>query len=322
MNNNKSMALEYLAEQFLNHKRVLGIKYETAEYYLKSFLAYAISNNPTTQVPDRELVSGWCATAKNTPGSLYNMSAVIREFSRYLVMNGYDNAYILPPKRGSRLDRHLPYFFKTSEIMVFFSHCDKIQKRKEWPGRELVIPAVFRLLYCCGLRCREVRMLLCSNVCLENKRIDIIASKGHSRRIFISDSLAEVLKTYDKRMDNIIPERIYFFPRDQHKPYNKGFITVNFNRIWSTALPHFHSPIKPRPYDFRHHFAYANLNRWAQQGKDVNVMLVFLMRYMGHVNIQSTLYYFHFVPEYFRSFAQKARSLEHLIPEVPHEEQS
>ena len=266
-------------------------------------------------------MSGWCAMATGNPGCLHNMASVIREFSRYLGMSGYDSAYILPPKRSARLDPHLPHFFASAEIKAFFDHCDKTPKREEWPGRELVIPAVFRLLYCCGLRCREARMLLCRDVCLEGKHIDVKASKGSNRRIFISDGLAEVLKNYDERMACIIPDRAYFFPRNQHEPYKEGFLSANFNRIWMVALPNFHSPIKPRAYDFRHHFAYANLNRWAEQGKDVNVMLAFLMRYMGHTNIQSTLYYFHFVPEYFGAFAQKARALESLVPEVPHEEQ-
>jgi len=319
--NDASTTLGCLAEQFLMHKRALGIKYETGEYYLRAFLTYAASNNPTAQVPNKELVSGWCAMAAGSPGSLYNMASVIREFSRYLGMSGYGNAYVLPPKRGSRLDTHLPHFFAPVEIKAFFDQCDKTPKREEWPGRELVIPAVFRLLYCCGLRCREARMLLCRDVCLEGKHIDIKASKGANRRIFISDGLAEVLKSYDERITCIIPDRAYFFPRNQHEPYKEGFICANFNRIWRVALPNFHSPIKPRAYDFRHHFAYANLNRWAEQGKDVNVMLAFLMRYMGHTNIQSTLYYFHFVPEYFGAFAQKARALESLVPEVPHEEQ-
>lgn len=319
--NDASTALGRLAEQFLVYKRALGIKYETGEYYLRAFLTYADSNNPTAQVPNKELVSGWCAMATGNPGCLHNMASVIREFSRYLGMSGYDSAYILPPKRSARLDPHLPHFFASAEIKAFFDHCDKTPKREEWPGRELVIPAVFRLLYCCGLRCREARMLLCRDVCLEGKHIDVKASKGSNRRIFISDGLAEVLKNYDERMACIIPDRAYFFPRNQHEPYKEGFLSANFNRIWMVALPNFHSPIKPRAYDFRHHFAYANLNRWAEQGKDVNVMLAFLMRYMGHTNIQSTLYYFHFVPEYFGAFAQKARALESLVPEVPHEEQ-
>lgn len=163
-------------------------------------------------------------------------------------------------------------------------------------------------------------MLLYNDVCLEGKHIDIKASKGRSRRIFISDKLVEVFKRYDGQMAPIFPDRTYFFPRNQCEPYKESFIFANFNRIWREVFPHFQSPIKPRAFDFRHHFAYANLNRWAEQGKDVNVMLAFLMRYMGHANIQSTLYYFHFVPEYFGTFAQKAQALGSLVPEVPHEE--
>lgn len=82
--NNKSTTLGCLIEQFIEHKRALGLKYKTSEYYLKAFLKYANSNNPTAQVPDRELVSGWCASAASNPGCLYNMASVIREFSRYL----------------------------------------------------------------------------------------------------------------------------------------------------------------------------------------------------------------------------------------------
>jgi integrase/recombinase XerD len=70
----------------------------------------------------------------------------------------------------------------------------------------------------------------------------------------------------------------------------------------------------------RHHFAWTNLNRWVQEGADVNVMLPYLMRYMGHSHIKSTLYYFHFVPEFFGTFAEKTKSLESLLPEVPYEE--
>lgn len=320
--NDVSASLDCLAEQFLAYKRALGVQYETGEYYLRNFLTYANSNNPTAQVPDRELVSGWCAKAADNPGSLYNMASVIREFGRYLSMSGYDNVYILPPKRGGRLERHLPHFFTPAEIKAFFDHCDKTPTRMERPGRELVIPVIFRLLYCCGLRCKEARMLLRSDVCLNDKYIDIKASKGRSRRIFISDELAEFLKQYDKQMVRIFPSRAYFFPRNQCEPYSESFISLNFNRVWMEALPHFHSPIKPRAFDFRHHFAYANLNRWSEQGKDVNVMLAFLMRYMGHTHIQSTLYYFHFVPEYFGVFVQQARALESLVPEVPLEEQS
>lgn len=49
---------------------------------------------------------------------------------------------------------------------------------------------------------------------------------------------------------------------------------------------------------------------------DVNVMLPYLMRYMGHQTVTETLYYFHFVPEFFPTFREIAKPLENIIPEV------
>lgn len=71
---------------------------------------------------------------------------------------------------------------------------------------------------------------------------------------------------------------------------------------------------------FRHHFAWTNLNRWAAEGLDLNAMLPYLMRYMGHQSVRETLYYFHFVPEFFPTYRKMVEPLEDLIPEVPYEE--
>jgi len=94
----------------------------------------------------------------------------------------------------------------------------------------------------------------------------------------------------------------------------------NFKRIWNQALPEkADSGIRVRAYDFRHHLAYVNLNRWAREGKDVTAMLPYLMRYMGHSSIRRTLYYFHLVPDFYGTLLEKSLPLEDLIPEVPYE---
>ena len=77
---------------------------------------------------------------------------------------------------------------------------------------------------------------------------------------------------------------------------------------------------RPRAYDFRHHFAWVNFNKWAAEGMDINVMSAYLMRYMGHQTISETLYYFHFVPEFFPTFKKMTGSLEDMLPEVWDEE--
>lgn len=67
---------------------------------------------------------------------------------------------------------------------------------------------------------------------------------------------------------------------------------------------------------FRHHFVYANMNRWLREGKDVNAMLPYLMRYMGHSDVKNTLYYLHLVPDIYGGILDRSRYSEKLIPEV------
>ena len=71
----------------------------------------------------------------------------------------------------------------------------------------------------------------------------------------------------------------------------------------------------------RHHFALSNLNRWATDGVDVNSMLPYLSRYMGHSCIESTDYYLHLVPEFFHTFSEKVRPTETLLPELDYDKE-
>ena len=58
------------------------------------------------------------------------------------------------------------------------------------------------------------------------------------------------------------------------------------------------------------------MNRWLREGRNVNVMLPYLMRYMGHSDVKNTLYYFHPVPDIYGGILDRSRHSEELIPEV------
>ena len=45
-------------------------------------------------------------------------------------------------------------------------------------------------------------------------------------------------------------------------------------------------------------------------------MLAYLMKYMGHQDIENTLYYFHLVPDIYDAIVTKASIFEELLPEV------
>jgi len=51
-----------------------------------------------------------------------------------------------------------------------------------------------------------------------------------------------------------------------------------------------------------------------------HLLLPYLMRYMGHQTVTETLYYFHFVPEFFPTYRDMAGNLDDIIPEVSYEE--
>ncbi len=319
--NLKESTLREKADIFLIYKRSIGYGYDSPAYYLMKYISYAEMLFVDIRIPCKNSVISFLDEYSDTPGSLYGTTAVLREFGRHLHSIGITEAYIVPTKRMPKLIPEPPYFFRETEIETFFEECDRIQRHKSFPGRELVVPTLFRLLYCCGMRPKEARTLTCINIHLEQCFIDVIQSKGpKSRRIYINKDLSNYLHTYDLSVKAIFPERIYFFPHTAITFYKPSMVSRNFQCFWLKAFPDFPAGIRVRAYDFRHHFAWTNLNRWAKEGIDVNVMLPYLMRYMGHQDVKSTLYYFRFVPDFYLTYQELSVSTGDILPEVPDEE--
>ena len=59
------------------------------------------------------------------------------------------------------------------------------------------------------------------------------------------------------------------------------------------------------------------MNRWLREGKDVNVMLPYLMRYMGHSDVKNILYNSHLVPDIYGGIVDRSRHSEGRIPLPP-----
>ncbi len=313
--------LQLLADEFVLYKRSLGYVYKTEEIYLRNYTNFVIAQAGTEHiVPEKSTVNDFLEAMGNTSVSLCGFVSSLREFSRYLILRGHSNAYMIPSKTVRKHVAEPPYFFTEAEISRFFEKIDEIELHSRYKGREIVIPVIFRLLYCCGLRSKEIVTLPYLAVHLKENYLDIEQSKGpKSRRIFISLELSDYLLEYDNTIKLLFPERIYFFPNG-HDHYQTSFISTNFWRFWKKAYPDFPKGSRPRAYDLRHHFAWANLNRWAAEGLDLSAMLPYLMRYMGHNDIRETLYYFHFVPEFFPTFHDLSKGTEDIFPEVPYEE--
>ena len=244
-------SLQQHADDFVAYKRSLGYVYDGQANFLNNYVRFAERHPSIPCIPTKEVTDEYMGWISSSSATLYGTVSVLREFSRYLRMRGFE-AYVIPPKTVRQPVAEDPYFFMPEEVEAFFGELDKIKPNKSFKGRDLVFPALFRLLYCCGLRCKEARTLECSNVHSEDRYIDIMQSKGpKSRRIFISDELAEYLDEYDMKIRILFPDRKYYFPHGD-KCYESCAVSTNFRRFWMKAFPDFEMKTRPRAYDFRY----------------------------------------------------------------------
>lgn len=299
------------AEAFLAHKHALGYLYQRQEEHLRTYLKFMEKKFPDVTFPNQKSTQEFLSLYKGQRGCLYNVIAVLREFARYLLSIGIDSCYLIASKQLPKLNPAPPYFFSKSEMETFFTRCDAFCEEQPQKINRKTFCAAMRLMYCCGVRFKEARCLERSNVNFEQKFIDVIQSKGpKNRRIFISSDLCNYLRHYDNCMALALPARRYFFAKNQNDAFSNGFYYGNFQTLWKQAFPNWGEQLFPRIYDFRHHFAWYNINRWYREGKDINAMLPYLSRYMGHNCIKHTLYYFRFVPDFYPDYIQLADKID------------
>jgi len=177
-------------EAFVKFKHSLGWKYETGEFYLHEFDRY-FAENESEVASLKEIIKRWAILRDTECSNTQHVRvAPIREFGKFLQSSGYSNSYVIPKKVCQKQLRTIPHFFTDDEIVRFFNACDTLHPRKENIVRHLVLPMLYRFLYCCGVRTCEARLLIRESVNLNSGYIDIFHSKGlKDRRIFLPEEI-------------------------------------------------------------------------------------------------------------------------------------
>ena len=177
------------------------------------------------------------ATKKDTEGNntFRNRMMPVREFARYLNRNG-EAAYILPPDIAKKDAPYAPYIYTEAEILTIWDVFDHLKPRGGFPVRQFVIPAMVKLMYCCGLRPAEARRLRVNDVDLDIGRLNIMESKQHrSRIVMLADDVTEMLSFYNTTVSNLMPERVPFFPNSEGGYYGKAGWDKTFRKVLKEA---------------------------------------------------------------------------------------
>jgi integrase len=292
----------------------MGFHGSSRIWYLQKFDAYCAEHD--RRVFDRDTVEGWVTCQLTRSGRYRSWMSYIRDFGRWLQAHANTNAYVLSDHWKAPFVPAHPYLLARHEIELFFTAAARLDAQSPWQWQAV---AFFTLMHSCGIRTGEARVLLTEHVDLHHGYIDVVWSKGNrSRRLPVSDDVAGVLATCDDTSRaRFGPSRQTFFASSAGRPVTAAAVGVMFNRIWDQAgLPRPTGGMRPRPYDFRHHFAYANVERWMAGGIDVTAMLPYLSTYMGHATVESTYYYIHTSPGFMNAYAHITRGGSSVLPEA------
>ena len=109
----------------------------------------------------------------------------------------------------------------------------------------------------------------------------------------------------------------WFFPaRDPEKPLKNTSVDRVFNRFWSATACSSMCNNKPTVHDLRFTFVTDRINLWTMGGTDLDVMMPYLQKYLGHKNLQDSYYYYHNSRMLYEAIRIKDMTAAQVIPEV------
>ena len=298
-------------------KQAVGYKYETDAGHLKRFDRFTLEEYPSSTGLAKEIVLDWCS--KKTYEAQANQcsrASVIRQFGKYLDSIGVE-AYIIPKGYYPTGAQYIPHIYTVDELTKFFAETDKCRYCCEHPYRHLIMPVFFRMIYTCGLRVSEARLLKVGDVDIENGILAICHSKKDNDRLVpMSDYLTVRCRHYSEKVHPHPKQEDFYFPALNGKPMTIGNVYKNFRRfLWCARISHGGRGSGPRVQDFRHAYAVHCLKKWVQQKIDLAVYLPVLKTYMGHDSFAETAYYLRLTADVFPDITLKLETLyQGIIP--------
>lgn len=306
----------------IKEQRANGFSYKLEACGLKKFDNFCVDYGISAPEITEELALDWSVQTR-TEGLNYQNQRIsfLRQLSKYMISLGL-NAYV-PTFRMSTY-RSIPHLLNQSELTELFNVIDlyrpyPLHKRNRRLHIEYQV--LFRFFYCLGLRLSEGCNILVSDVNTIDGTIIIRQSKGRKdRTVYLSWDLNSLLKEYLGLLRIIGISSLYLFPGGNYpkndKPFSKTSIDKKFKQFWMMTNASKECEKHPTIHALRHTFVVNKMNEWINDDEDLDNLLPYLVRYLGHSNIPGTLYYYHQVSEAFQIIRKKDSQIGTMIPEV------
>lgn len=289
-----------LMDRFLQEKRACGYAYHEPFRILHRLDDFLVQQGLETLELPRGLARNWLAKKPHESASTQQQRiTVFRQFSKFLLTAGCP-AYVPDATVAARKSIFVPRMLTEEELRKFFRAVDTLEPTARSPLRHLIMPEVFRLLYGCGFRVREVLNLRIRDVDLNQGIITVRQGKFRKDRLVPPAlSLVNRLRKYAGYFDSRPPDAV-FFPGPNGRPFALRTVYTLFREmLLQCGISHAGRGKGPRIHDYRHLFALHTLRRWYREGEDLEAKLPLLATYLGHQHLSGTQRYLHLTAEIF-----------------------
>lgn len=254
---------------FVAQKRACGYPYAESATILRRFDRMVAERFPDDETVTKGACDAWLSlVADEHPNELMRRVSPVRQLAKYMAAAGKPS-YVIPPGIPGKRLKYQAHIFTREELSAFFAAIDSCGPSACSPTKAYVVPTLFRMLYCCGMRSSEALLLGASGVDLEAGRIDVKGCKGwRGRTVYMGGDMLRVCRAYDAVIEGMLPGRVPFFPNREGGFFSRSAPNRWFHQFWD-PLPEA-ARVKgnpPRVHDFRHTHAVTRLNRWVEEGR-------------------------------------------------------
>lgn len=270
-------------------------------YYLEEFDRMVMNSGFRGEFITKELIHEWDLRKPYLENSTKIVRHnTIRAFCAFAFARD-GQSYVPDTSRIRNTTTFIPYIFTKEEIRQILSAADRIPKRKNAPLREIVLPAVFRLLYCCGLRVNESLQLRKADFDTNTGVLSVKNAKGGKDRLIpLHDDMSEYLRSYCR---SIPVETEWLFPSAKGH-YSPSTVYANFRELLRVCkIPH--TGRGPRVHDLRHTFCVHTLETQLAAGYEPMQIMPRMAAYLGHKSYRETSWYIHLTIISFPELSEK-----------------
>jgi integrase/recombinase XerD len=300
---------------YMSLREALGFQMHAEKVLLPEFVAFVKAQGSTGPIRT-EIALAWACqgAAHRGPSGAARRLSIARGFLLYLQASAPQTEVpapgLLPAPR-----RPQPYLFTPTQLTALFEAAQMSRPRGSL--RPHTLSTLLGLLASTGLRVGEAIRLQVDQVKLDLQpsQLHIRETKFHKSRIVpLHSTTTERLRAYQAQRAHLHYDGLSdaFFVSEQGHHLQYLALHNWFARLCQrVAIAPTAGGRAPCLMSFRHTFAVTCLQRWYQQGLDVQAWLPRLSVYLGHVHPHESYWYLTAVPELLGAAAQRFQAYAH-----------